>query len=101
MRDRERQHRAERVHVAQEVGLARDHRHAGDRAEQQDPDPRRAVLRVQLAQAVGHLAVDAHRVDEPRDADDPRVRGDEEDRRREQADVDLARRSAARRGRSA
>ena len=46
-------------------------------------------MRVQLAQAVGHLAVQAHRVDQARDADDPRVGGDEEDRRRQQADVDL------------
>ena len=45
---------------------------------------------MQLAQPVGHLAVDAHRVDEPRDADDAGVRRDHEDRRREQADVQLA-----------
>ena len=46
-------------------------------------------LRVQLAQPVGQLAVQAHRVDEPRDADDPGVGGDEQDRRGQQADVDL------------
>ena len=46
---------------------------------------------MQLAQLVGDLAVQPHRVDEPRDADDPGVGGDEQDRRREQADVDLAR----------
>ena len=51
----------------------------------------RAELRVQLAQPVGHLAVDAHRVDQPRHADDPGVGGDEQDRRRQQADVDLGR----------
>jgi hypothetical protein len=41
-------------------------------------------------QAVGHLAVQPHRVDQARHPDDPRVGGDEEDRRRQQADVDLA-----------
>ena len=45
---------------------------------------------MQAAQRVGHLAVDAHRVDEPRDADDARVGGQEQDRGGEQADVDLA-----------
>ena len=54
-----------------------------------DPDPRRAEARVQPPQRVGHLAVDAHRVDEPRDADDAGVGGQEQDRRGEQADVDL------------
>ena len=46
---------------------------------------------MQAAQSVGHLAVDAHRVDEPRDADEAGVRRDEEDRRGEQADVELGR----------
>jgi hypothetical protein len=45
---------------------------------------------VQLAQAVGRLAVDAHRVDEARLADDPGVRRDQQDRRGEQSDVELA-----------
>ena len=89
MRDRERQHRPERVHVAQKRRLAGDDRQAGDPSEQDDPDPRRAELGVQPAQALGHLAVQPHRVDEPRDADDPGVGGDEEDRGRQQADVDL------------
>ena len=43
-----------------------------DAAEDEDADPRRAEARVQLAQRVGQLAVDAHRVDEPRDADERR-----------------------------
>ena len=43
------------------------------------------------AQAVGHLAVNPHRVGQPRHAEDPGVRGDEQDRRREQPDVDLGR----------
>ena len=77
--------------LPEEVGLARDQRQARDPPEHDDPDPRRAEARVQLAQRVGHLAVQAHRVDQPRDADDPGVGGDEQDRRREQADVDLAR----------
>ena len=90
VRDRERQHRAEGVHVAEEFGLARDDRQAGDAAEQQDPDPGRREARVQPAEAVGDLAVQPHRVDEPRGADDARVGGDEQDRRGEDADVDLA-----------
>ena len=90
VRDRERQHRAERVHVAQEFGLAGDDRQAGDRAEQQDPDPGRAEARMQAAEAVGHLAVQPHRVDQPRGADDAGVGRDEQDRRGEHADVDLA-----------
>ena len=46
--------------------------------------------RVQLAEAVGQLAMQAHRVHQPRHADDPGVGGDDEDRRGQQADVDLA-----------
>jgi len=65
VRDRDRQHRAECVEVPQERRLAGDQRHAGDRAEHEDAEPRRAVLRVQLAHPVGHLAVQAHRVDQP------------------------------------
>ncbi len=91
MRDRERQHRAERVQVPQERGLARDERDARHQAEQDDPDPRRAVPRVQPAQPVGQLAVQPHRVHQARHADDPGVGRDEQDRRGQQADVDLAR----------
>ena len=91
VRDRERQHRAEGVHLAQEVGLAGQQRQHRDAAEDDDPQPRRAVARMQPPQPVGHLAVDAHRVHEPRDADQAGVRRDEEDRRGEQADVELAR----------
>ena len=90
VRDRERQHRAERVHVSEEVRLAGDQRQARDPAEQDDPDPRRPEARMQPAQRIGHLAVQPHRVDEPGDTDDPGVRGDEQDRRREQPDIDLA-----------
>ena len=78
--------------VAEELGLAGQQRDDRGEAEHEDADPRRAEARVQAAQRVGHLAVDAHRVDEPRDADQRRVRGDEQDRRGEQADVQLARR---------
>ncbi len=44
---------------------------------------------MQLPQPVGHLPVDAHRVDEPGHADDAGVGGNEEDRRGEDADVEL------------
>ena len=71
--------------------MAGQQREDRDAAEDQDADPRGAVLRVQLPQGVGQLAVDAHRVDQPRDADDAGVGGDEEDRRGQQADVELAR----------
>ena len=40
VRDREREHRAERVHRRQEVGLAREHRQRGDRGEDEDRDVR-------------------------------------------------------------
>ena len=46
---------------------------------------------MQPAQAVGHLPVDAHRVGQPRNPEDPGVGGDEQDRRRQQPDVDLGR----------
>ena len=77
--------------LPEERRLARDDRHAGDRAEDDDPDPRRAEARMEPPQPVGQLAMEAHRVDEPGDADDPGVGGDEQDRRGQQADVDLAR----------
>ena len=92
MREREREHRAERVHIPEEFGLSGDDRHAGDAAEQEDADPRRAEARMQAAQPVRDLAVQAHRVHEPRHADDARIRRDEQDRRREQAHIDLAHR---------
>ncbi len=69
-------------------GSSSDDRDAG---EDEDADPRRAEARVQPPQPVGQLAVDAHRVDEPRHADDARVGGEEQDRRGEQADVQLGR----------
>ena len=89
MGDREREHRSERVHVAEERGLARDQREARDPSEHEDPDPGGAKAGVQLAELVGDLAVQAHRVDESRDPDDPGIGGDEQDRRRQQPDVDL------------
>ena len=44
---------------------------------------------MQLAQAVRQLPGDAHRVDQARDADDRGVGGDEQDRGRQDADVEL------------
>ena len=46
---------------------------------------------MQYAQQLGQLPVLAHRVGEPRHPDQARVGGDEEDRRGEDADVDLGR----------
>ena len=90
MRHREREHRAERVDRAQEVGLARQHGDAGERREDEDADVRRPEVRVQPPQAVRHLAVDAHRVGQARDAEDAGVRRRDEDRHGEEGDVRLA-----------
>ena len=93
VRDREREHRAERVEVAEErdalaagdLGGA-DHADRRERVDD-DRDPGRAPGRVDRAQEVGELPVHAHRVRQARDADQPGVRGDDQDRAREQADV--------------
>ena len=50
---------------------------------------RRLELRVQPPEHLGQLAVARHRVGDPRGADHAGVGGDEEDRRREDPDVDL------------
>ena len=93
MRDREREHRAERVHPAEEVDLAReDEDRRADGAEHDQRQHRRLQLRMQPAEHLGELPVARHRVGDPRRADHARVRRDEEDRRREDADVDLRRR---------
>ena len=55
--------------------------------EDQDRDVGGAVLGVDLAQALGQLAVLAHRVGEPGDADQAGVGGDQQDHRGEDADV--------------
>ena len=89
MRDRERQHRPEGVHQPEEVGLSGQDREDGDAAEDQDPDPWRPVARMQPTQAVRELPVDAHRVHQARDADDRGVGRDEQDRGRQDADVEL------------
>ena len=59
--------------------------------EDEERDPGRPEARVQAPEDVRHLAVVGHRVRDPRRADHARVRRDEEDRRREDADVDLER----------
>ena len=93
MGDREREHRAERVHRAEEGGLARQEDEDRDEpAEDDQRDPRRLELRVQVAEDGRQLPVAGHGVGDPRGPDHACVRGDEEDRRREQADVDLDRR---------
>src|SRR5437879_2025956 len=55
VRHYEREHRAEGVHIPQEFSLAGNDRHACDRPEQQDADPRRAEAWMQAAETVGHL----------------------------------------------
>ena len=93
MRDRERQHRPERVHAADEVDVPRQHEHDRETAgEHEQRQPRRLEARVQPAEDLGQLPVARHRVGDPRCADHAGVRGDEEDRRGEDADVDLRRR---------
>ena len=87
VRGRERQHRAERVEVAEEVGLARDQQDPGEHREHDDREPRRAVAWVQLREDARQLAVLGERPRQPRDPDQPRVGGDEQDRRRQDADV--------------
>ena len=90
MGDREREHRAERVHPPQEVDLPREQEERrADSREDDEREPRRLQLRVQLAERRRQLAVARHRVGDPRRADHAGVRGDEEDRRSEDADVDL------------
>ena len=82
--------RAERVDRAEELGLAGQQDEAGERGEGEDADVGRAEVRVQAAQAVGHLAVDTHRVHQPRDAEMPAFVASDEDRRGQQTDIDLA-----------
>src|SRR5918997_950828 len=89
VRGREAEHRAEGVDGAEEVGLSGEDRHASDEREDEDRDMGGAKARVQAPQALGQLAVLAHRVREPGDANQTRVRGDEEDRRGQDPDVDL------------
>ena len=92
VRDRERERRPERVERADEVDVARqDHRDRRDPGEEDDREPRRLEARVQPAEDLRDLPVGRHRVRDPRGADHARVRGDEEDRRGEDADVDLER----------
>ena len=55
--------------------------------EHQDRDVRGAVLGMDLAQALGQLPVVAHREGEAGDADQPGIGGDQQDDRRQDADV--------------
>ena len=87
MRRRERQHRAERVEVAEEVGLARDQQEHRQHREEGDREPRRAVLAVHAGEERRQLAVLGQRPREPRYPDQARVRGDHQDRGRQDADV--------------
>ena len=89
VRDREREHRAERVHRREEGRLARDDRQRRDAGEDEDRDVGRLEARVDLANGLGELAVLAHREREPREADQGGIGRDQEDHRREDPDVDL------------
>ena len=87
MRHREREHRAERVQVAEQRRLAGEQEQRGEEAEERDREPRRAVLAVQAGEDLGQLAVLGQRPRQAADADQPGVGGDEEDRRGQDADV--------------
>ena len=92
VRDRERERRPERVERADEVDVAgQDHRDRRDPREERDREPRRLEARVQPPEDLRDLAVGRHRVGDPGGADHACVRGDEEDRRGEDADIDLER----------
>jgi hypothetical protein len=92
VRDREREHRAERVHRPEEVRLTRED--DGDRrdpGEDDEREPRGPEARVQAAEDLGELPIARHRIGDPGGADHAGVRGDEQDRGSEDADVDLER----------
>ncbi len=91
VRHREREHRPERVDGPEELRLSGSQRDTSEPGEREDPQVRRAEARVQPPHRVGHLPVQAHRVDEPRHAEDARVGRRDEDRDREDADVELGR----------
>ncbi len=88
VREREREHRAEGVQVAEEGDRARrDHQEHRDHAVEDDGDVRRVELRVDVPDRLRQLAVLPHRVRQPGHADDARVRRDDQDRRRQDRDV--------------
>ena len=73
--------------VARKSVLPGQHREHGDAGERDDRDVRRVEARVDLPEPLGQLAVLAHREGEPRDPDQPGVGRDDEDHRRQHADV--------------
>ncbi len=90
VRDRERQHRAERVHVAEEIRPARqEHDNREQPAEDQQRQPGSLELRMQPAEDLGQLLVRRHGIRDARRADHAGVGRDQEDRRSQDADVDL------------
>ena len=89
VRGRERQHRAERVEVAQHVDVGEGDQQHGEGGEEDDREPGRAIGRVQPREDPGQLAMLRQRPRQARDADQPGVGGDEENRRGEQPDVVL------------
>ena len=81
VRGGERQHRAERVEVAEERGLPRDEEQDREERVDDDREPRRPVAAVDPREDRRELAVLGQRPRQPRDPDQPRVRGDDQDRR--------------------
>ncbi len=93
VRDRERERGAERVDRAEEGGLpGQDHERPG-RCPRRTAIATHGVLKRgwRRRKTSGQLPVARHRVGDPRGADHARVRGDEQDRRGQDADVELRR----------
>ena len=84
---RERQHRAEAVEVAEEVGLAWDQQQHGEAGKDDQREPRRPVFRMHARKDLRQLAVLCERPGQSRNADHAGVRGDHQNRCRQHADV--------------
>ena len=66
MGDREREHRAERVHPPDEVDIPREEEHdRRDAGEDDEGEPRRLEARMQAAEDLRQLPVRGHRVRDP------------------------------------
>ena len=73
MRDRERQHRAERVDPHQEVQILWDHERGGHRSGHDDQHVRRGAVRVQAPEPARDLSIGGQRVRQSRQAQHRRV----------------------------
>ena len=74
-----------------DVCPGRMHEDRDEPGEDEQREPRRLEARMQPPEDLGQLPVGRHRVRDPRRADHAGVRGDEQDRRGEDPDVDLRR----------